>query len=153
MDNAISFVSGGEEFLDDIEGLWKELNELHTKKSPHFKNHYMTFTYQARKQALLSCVEKGRLFVCVAYDKDIKVGYCVASVVDDIGEIDSIYIQPDYRKSHIGNTLMEKSLEWIKLNPVKKIIVKVAFGNEEVFGFYSKYGFAPRLTELQMITD
>lgn len=150
MDNAVTFETGGEELLDDIKELWEQLNQLHLEKSPFFKSHYRTFTFDARKQALLSCARAGRLFICVAYDKDIKIGYCVASVVGNTGEVDSIYVKPDYRRTGIGSALMEKSLDRIKSNNAGKIIVKVAFGNEEAFGFYSKYGFAPRLTELQM---
>ena len=45
---------------------------------------------------------------------------------------------------------MAASLNWIMSCNAKKTIVKVSVGNEEVFGFYSKYGFAPRLIELQL---
>jgi len=73
----------------------------------------------------------------------------VSSIIDETGEIDSVFIKPEYRKKGVGNMLMEASLNWIKTNNVKLIRVAVSVGNEEVFGFYAKYGFKPRLTVLQ----
>lgn len=150
MGGNISYIKGDESLIDEIRELWERLNMLHADKSPYFKNHYLNFTYQSRKKALLSCAEKGLLLIVIAYNDDAKVGYCVASVDNGVGEIDSVYVRPDYRKAYIGKTLIETSLDWIKSNGAEKITVKVAFGNEEVFGFYSKFGFAPRFTELHM---
>ena len=39
--------------------------------------------------------------------------------------------------------MTEASLNWIKANRVKQIRIAVSIGNEEVFGFYAKYGFLP----------
>lgn len=46
--------------------------------------------------------------------------------------------------------LVKKSLAWIKSKNVEKIIANISIGNEKVFDFYSKYGFKPRLTQLEM---
>jgi ribosomal protein S18 acetylase RimI-like enzyme len=48
--------------------------------------------------------------------------------------------------------MMEKSLDWFNSLNVTIVTVKVAAGNEEAFGFYSKYGFKPIFTELQIVT-
>lgn len=150
MNNEINLVRGDINNLNDIQELWEELNQHHLEKSYDFKQHYKDFTFSERKESLINYAEKGKLFIVIAYHESEKIGYCVASVVDRTGEIDSIYIKAGYRKNHVGNILMEAALGWIRSFDTKKIIVKVAAGNEEVFGFYSKYGFAPRLTELQI---
>ena len=150
MDNDIILKTGDKSFLSETKELWEELNQLHIEKSLYFQQHYNTFTFQARKQALLANAEKGKLLVVIAYYKDVKIGYCVASIVDDSGEIDSLYNKPEYRNRGIGNMLMEASLNWIKANSAKTISIAVSVGNEEVFGFYEKYGFKPRLTVLQL---
>lgn len=151
MINDITFKPGNEKLLDETKELWEELNQLHLEKSHDFKKHYASYTFQMRKDRLNAYAGKGKLSVMIAYDKDVKIGYCIASVVDGVGEIDSIYITPDYRDSHVGSTLINISLNWIKLNNTKKIIVAVSAGNEEVLNFYSQFGFAPRLTQLEMI--
>ena len=151
MDKKIEFITGDTSLLDEIKELWEELNQLHIEKSVDFKNHYKAFTFAARKESIVRHIENGALLVAIAYCNNLKIGYCISSVVDGIGEIDSIFVKTGYRKSDVGHKLMEMSLDWIKTNAAKKIVVKVSVGNEEVFGFYSKYGFAPSLTELQII--
>jgi ribosomal protein S18 acetylase RimI-like enzyme len=153
MSTNIRYEWGNEESLDSIKMLWEGLNNLHLEKSPYFKIFYAKNTFEARKATLLSTAQKGQLSVVSAYDETLLVGYCVASIVDGVGEFDSIYISNDYRKKGIANNLMEKVLDWLKQNNPKKVTVKVSVGNEDVFGFYSKYGFYPRLTELQMIPE
>ena len=151
MDKKIEFITGDTSLLDEIKELWEELNQLHIEKSVDFKNHYKAFTFAARKESIVRHIENGALLVAIAYCNNLKIGYCISSVVDGIGESDSIFVKTGYRKSDVGHKLMEMSLDWIKTNAAKKIVVKVSVGNEEVFGFYSKYGFAPCLTELQII--
>ena len=151
MDKKIEFITGDTSLLDEIKELWEELNQFHIEKSVDFKNHYKAFTFAARKESIVRHIENGALLVAIAYCNNLKIGYCISIVVDGIGEIDSIFVKTGYRKSDVGHKLMEMSLDWIKTNAAKKIVVKVSVGNEEVFGFYSKYGFAPCLTELQII--
>lgn len=152
MDNKeINYITGSTNLLDDVKELWEELNQIHFEKSVDFKNHYTAFTFATRKESIVRHMENGKLLVVIAYRNNLKIGYCISSVVNEIGEIDSIFVKSDCRKSAVGHKLMQQSLDWMKSNLAKRIIVKVSVGNEEVFGFYSKYGFAPRLTELQII--
>ena len=152
MDDEITLIFGSVDILDDIQALWEELNQFHLEKSPYFKQYYADMTFQLRKKTFIDHAVKGLLLVLIAYQGDEPIGYCVASVVDAIGEIDSIYVKPECRGRHVGSRLMGASLRWIKSNNAEKIIIKASFGNDEVFGFYAKYGFAPRLTELQLAT-
>ena len=149
METNIHYAFGKEDLLDSVKVLWQELNKLHLEKSPHYKEFYANNTFEARKESLLSTARKGRLCIMLAYDADMIVGYCIASVVDDTGEIDSIYVSNNYRKMGIAGNLMDKALDWLKQSNSKKMVIKVSVGNEEVFGFYAKYGFYPCLTELR----
>ncbi|MDV0447664.1 hypothetical protein MsAg5_15750 [Methanosarcinaceae archaeon Ag5] len=149
----IHYVLGKEDLLDNVKTLWEELNKLHSDKSPYYKDFYANNTFEARKTTLLSTAQKGQVCVVLAYDASLVVGYCIASVVDDTGEIDSIFVSGDYRKMGIAGNLMDKVLSWLKQSNPRKIVIKVSVGNEEVFGFYAKYGFYPCLTELQMLPD
>jgi ribosomal protein S18 acetylase RimI-like enzyme len=153
MNNEISYLTGNETLIDYIEELWIALNQVHFEKSRDFKHRYNNFTFYERKQSLLSCADKGELFIAIAYDGGRKIGYCASSLVGNAGEIDSIYVKPDYRKLHIGSTLMKKSLDWLNSFDATTVTIKVAAGNEEAFGFYSSYGFKPIFTELQIATN
>jgi len=147
----IYYCSGNEDLCDEIEELWIELNEIHYLESTYFKDAFCNRPFSKRKEELIKQAQKGKLNIVLAKEDNKEViGYCVSSVIDGIGEIESICITSNYRNQGVGNELMEKSLEWIKSYDTKKVIVTVAVGHEEVFPFYEKYNFYPRLTELQM---
>ena len=136
--------------LDELSELWDELRLYQLERSTDFKWHYESFTFHDRKKPLLLCADRGKLFIVIAYHDGVKIGYCISSVVDGVGEIESIYVKTDYRKQNIGNGLMSKSIEWIKTYDVRKVMVKVVTGNEDAMGFYSRFGFKPRFTDMQL---
>ena len=89
-------------------------------------------------------------------DKDTGqyIGYCVSTINKEmIGEIDSLYVEKEYRKHGIGNELMERALEWLDKNKVKSKIVVVGDGNENVIDFYNHYGFHTRKIVLEQVSD
>ncbi len=147
----IYYIAGNEELLNRIKPLWEGLNAIHQAKSVHFKAHYAGFTFEARQNALLKTASEGRLRVILAYDGERLIGYCVASVADETGEIDSIFVSEAFRGKGIASRLMERALDWLKAKGAAKIALKVSVGNEDVLGFYAKHGFYPRLLELQHV--
>jgi ribosomal protein S18 acetylase RimI-like enzyme len=48
------------------------------------------------------------------------------------------------RKEGIGNKLMERSLDWMKLNEVSDLEILVSYGNKNALKFYEKYEFYPK---------
>ncbi len=149
--NKIGFIEGNEELLSQIAPLWEQLNALHEAKSVHFKAHYAGFTFETRKNTLLKAAEKGNLRVILAYDGEKLIGYCAASVVDDTGEVESIFVTEEYRGKGVASGMMERALAWINSVGAAKITLNVSVGNEEALGFYAKHRFLPRLTELQYV--
>jgi len=82
-------------------------------------------------------------------DSNQYVGYCISSITkDNEGEIDSIFIEENYRRLGIGDCFMKKALEWMDKQSVKTKRIVIAYGNEEAMAFYSRYGFAPLFTVL-----
>ncbi len=134
------------ENLMDIKPLWKELNTLHGKLASNFKEHFDSFTFKSRKNIL---EKKEKLSIFVASNNGIYIGYCIASIEKEKGEIDSLFIQKEYRNKNIGNQLMKNALEWLSLKGCPVINIHVAEGNELSLGFYEKFGFKKRFTTLQ----
>jgi diamine N-acetyltransferase len=138
--------------LDSIQPLWDKLRQHHHKKSENFRDHYKDFDFQERKETLLKKSAGGFLRVDLA--KDISegrvIGYCVSSISPEMeGEIDSIYVEEEYRSGGIGGTLIQRALSWMDENGIKKRRILVANGNEESIVFYKNYGFYPRATILE----
>jgi ribosomal protein S18 acetylase RimI-like enzyme len=145
----IVYITGSTELLDAVGPLWEKLNVHHAAQSPHFGEDYAARTYAWRKSGLLK--KDGNLRVELAQDADTEkvVGYCVSLVTEESGVIESIFIEADYRRQGIGDTLVQHALAWMDKHDVPMKRVVVAVGNEEAFGFYGRYGFQPRHIVLQ----
>ena len=136
------------EDLDEISGLWEELNLLHCELSSDFRKHFESFSFSERVEQLL---RKEHLTVFLAKNDGNSIGYCVVTKDHEIGELDSIYVKPEFRGQGIGRILMSKSLEWVTNMNCESIKVDVVDGNCSALRFYEKYGFKKRLTVLQKV--
>ena len=142
--------------LDTIAPLWEKLNEYHKERSRHFKHQFDLMTFETRKQYSLENSRGGALRVDLARDANSGelVGYCISTIsVKKQGEIESIYVEPDYRRSGIGDILMQRALSWMDDKSVNRKTLGVGAGNEEVFTFYSRYNFHPRVHILEQVEN
>jgi diamine N-acetyltransferase len=135
--------------INTIKTLWEELNQLHLIDSIYFKDHYHNFTFQKRVQKFLNKEEKNIFIEIVKTENGIPVGYCISTIEDTIGEIDSICINNLYRGKGLGEKLVKNGLSWLKSKNCKPIKLAVSHGHESVLGFYEKLGFYPRMTYLE----
>lgn len=149
----VEYTESGQENLDLIAPLWKKLNDEHIARSEHFSDQFAARTFDKRKKDLLSKSESGSLHIGIAHDSTTGdlIGYCVSTILKDQGEIDTIYIEPDYRGLGTGDNLMKRALAWMDSNLVTKKVLVVAAGNEGVYTFYSRYGFYPTHTMLEQV--
>jgi diamine N-acetyltransferase len=100
--------------LNLIEPLWYKLLEHHRIRSKHFTDHFLKMIWTNRKAGLLEKSASGHLRVDIARDseKGLIVGYCVSTVsAIGQGEIESIFVEPEYRKVGIGDGLMQRARE------------------------------------------
>ena len=148
---SIDYIETGAEGIDQIRPLWEQLVLHHRARSTHFKDIYDNFTFEKRRTDLLNKSRGGLIRVDIAKDHDTgrNVGYCVSTVKESEGEIDSIFIDPDHRSAGIGSAFMERALAWMDGQHAIVRRVAVAAGNEDAFGFYEKFGFLPRQVILE----
>ncbi len=137
----MEILEGGVELLSKIKETWELLNEHHTEKSIFFKDRFRSFTFEKRKLALIERTKKGILYVLIAKKDNEIIGHCVSSILADQGEIETVFVKPEYRKTGLGRIFMEKSMNWFELNNISNINLMIAHGNEEVVPFYKKFGF------------
>ena len=150
----IEYSVTNEEGIDIVAPLWKKLNEHHGRLSQHFSYDYSDRTWEKRKNDFLD--EAADLRVDLAEDTDtgLLVGYCISSITTArLGEIDSIFVEPDYRRCGIGDHLITNALNWMEGLSVTRIIVQVMVGNEDIHPFYKKHGFLPRATIVMRIDE
>lgn len=126
-----------------IQPLWEKLNLVHLDKSVYFKNKYEKFTFNQRIESINKKAQMGIIKLDVLLDKETEdyVGYCLSSIEDNFGEIESIYIESKYRKLGLGGKLMTSALKWFEEHEVANISIGVAYGNDEALPFYKSFGF------------
>jgi diamine N-acetyltransferase len=151
MSKTIEYIETDERALDAIGFLWEKLNEHHRVRSPHYAAHFASMTFDVRKKGLLEKSHEGVLRLDIA--KNTKtgklIGYCISTVITGKqGEIESLFVENEYRKCGIGDIFMNKAMKWMDSLTVTNRIIGVGVGNEEVFGFYARYNFYPRVTIL-----
>jgi diamine N-acetyltransferase len=132
-----------------IKELWHKLRTVHVEDSTHHKDHFNSMTFEKRIKKFKTITPEN-IKIDVLKNKNVAVGYCISTFQDNIGELDSLFIEEDSRKYKMGSELVENSIAWLKSKPCEKIQVAVAQGHESVFGFYEKFGFRPRVTVLTL---
>ena len=149
------FINGSRELLDLVHPLWEKLKVHHEINSSYFSNNFKNLTFDTRKSKLTnddSIIVKIDLIKDL--EKDLYVGYCISTVNKGlIGEIDSLFVDKEYRKYGLGDKLMTRALEWLNSNHVKTKIIGVAEGNENVLDFYKRHGFYKRRVILEQVNE
>ena len=123
----VTYISGSVDLLDKIKPLWQELNKHNLNLSPHFKDCYKAVTFEDRKQAILQKADGGELKVDVALNaQEVPVGYCVSTLnLSKTGEIESIFIDENFRHLGVGDTLMREALSWMDSKGAISKVVEV----------------------------
>jgi diamine N-acetyltransferase len=150
----INYIQGNETMLDDVRDLWEALNIYQCKRSVHFKEHYLGMTFEKRKAGLLKKTQGGKMYITYAIDGATaqRIGYLISSVnAEKTGEIESIFVNSNYRGLGVGDSLMRNALAWMDQNGVVEKVVEVSVGNECAWAFYGRYGFLPRKTLLKQV--
>ena len=139
----ISIIEKAIDEINIMKPLWENLNLVHLEKSINFKEKYMNFTFEKRMESIYEKARKGIIKLDVILDLDINnyVGYCLSSIEDGVGEVESIFIHKDYRKFGQGKMLMERALKWFDDNGVKDVSINVVYANDEALPFYKNFGF------------
>jgi len=146
----IEYFEGKTEFLKEIKPLWEKQRDYHAQISKHFFSLFDNIIIEERINSILSGVADDLFMIFLA--KDIKlsttIGYSVVTInKNNIGTIESLFVEEEYRSQKIGKNLMQKSLAWLDSNNIEKKELIVATGNEGVYEFYKQFDFYPHSTK------
>ncbi|MDA7026836.1 GNAT family N-acetyltransferase [Bacillus sp. CLL-7-23] len=87
----------------------------------------------------------GAVFV-VINEQDQLVGYGIASMKQDLvsdivyGQIDEVYVAPQYRRQKMAKHLVNDLMDWFHQNAVSFIHVQVDLENESALHFWERMG-------------
>ncbi len=150
----IKYAHDDQKALDQVEALWEGLNQYMGERSTYFKQHFAAMTFKKRKADLLKKTDSGIMRVDLAIDQlnGEVIAYLVSSVSSGkIGCVESVFVSAAYRGFGIGDKLMRTALAWMEEKGAVEKVVEVTVGNEQVYGFYGRYGFLPRQTLLKQV--
>lgn len=149
-------IEGKGELLPNIEKLWQKLNLHHLEGTAYFKEKYQEKTFDDRRKSLIDKSSHGDIQVLLVKTarEDSLIAYCVSTVnLEGTGEIDSLFVEKEYRRLDLGDQLMKHALHWLESKNPKEVVLTVAGGNERVLDFYKKYGFYTTAVKLARAAD
>lgn len=140
----ITYVELGKDGLPYIEELWDHLKNHHVCNARYFRDQLLARPFSERCDDILQTNATREILVHLAQINGTGpyVGFCVSSASPGAyGEIESIFVLPEYRSLGIGTTFMNHALAWLKKMDVSEYRVRVCEGNEQSFRFYERFGF------------
>ena len=140
-------ITGGLELLPSVQPLWEQLRDHHGSISKHFSESIRKRTFADRAGDFEAKAQHHmfRIELVQREKAELPIGYCISSLSNDlIGEVESIFIDSQYRGLDIGDMLIKHALGWMEGQGAKRKRLGVLAGNDTVLGFYEKYGFKVR---------
>ena len=161
--NAVSYRLLEPEQLDVIRPLWEALRDFHTTVPNWFASSVVGRPFEPRRIEFCRMATEGRLRIEIASTPlddtatddsgadGSAVAYCVTRLsADGAGEVESLYVAPEFRRRGIAGRLVRSALDWLTECEAKTRRVVVFHGNDEAIAFYTAIGFHPRNLELEL---
>lgn len=134
------------EEIDQVRLLWEENSRFHHEFSTFFNDKEWVSQFYNRKK---SWCEKEKTNIIVAKNKEI-IGFCVSTISKNLGSIESLFVNSEYRRQGIGGKLVRSQIEWLKNNSCNRIEVSTSYGNEAAIAFYKKLGIYPKSVRMEL---
>lgn len=131
-----------------IKSLWEKLNELQIANSGNFQEYYRNNTFKNNFEKI-SRMNDSELRIEIIEENDIPIGYCVSSLHNGVGEIESLFIEKRQRKLGNGKKLIENALLWFKSMDCQRVALALPEGSEDSLGFFQKFHLYPRVIFLE----
>jgi len=148
----ITYIKGENELINEVKPLWEALNMHHQNNAVSFLGSLQSNTFENRHKKFADAAMKVFVEIVKVDQQEKPVGYSISTIDSDgMGELDSLYVEKEYRKLAIGDQLMNNALDWFRENKTKVNRLKVAEGNENVLKFYKKHGFETRFYVLEEV--
>ena len=136
--------------IEIIKNLWEKNRQYHEDSSEHFSEAYRSICFDERIKGF-GAFSVDTLKITVAKYNGEYIGYCISTIVEGKGELESLHVDESNRGTGVGKELVVAHLEWMKENNCKIIGVTVSQENESTINFYKKLGFYPNTLYMQQV--
>jgi GNAT superfamily N-acetyltransferase len=140
--------------LDLVRPLWERLRDHHAGLPGWaFADEVARASFDDRRRELLYKSAGGALrveLVSASPKNASPIACCVTSVTEaGAGEVDSMYVEPAWRRHGVGSELVTRALAWLDQQRAESQCVAVAFDNGPAVAFYRRLGFVPRTVRME----
>ncbi len=97
--------------IDLLKDLWNQNAEYHRLTSEYFRSNSCKTLFQDRVEAWKKCDE---IKITKIENENIVIGYCITSINNKYGNIESIFINKNMRRKGIGMKIIREHIEWMK---------------------------------------
>jgi len=137
--------------VKSLADILRSLAEHHNQAAAFFSGLYPIKSVDDTLAGMAQKVEKGLSLIEVIRVGGEIIAFCQCTVEDQIGVLEYLAVLPGHRGKGYGKALMDRAMEHFASSHVKRIDVKVVFGNEGAERFYEGYGFRPRSKIMSVI--
>jgi GNAT superfamily N-acetyltransferase len=154
--NGVRIRRAGAERIDDLELLWKELQEHHRSVDPGLRRippRTPEDSWPRRRAKYVEWLHHPEAFVLLAEGAERPVGYAFVSVhepADDThvtgerwAELQSLSVEPARRGAGLGTRLMERVYAELRAAEIHELAIGVIATNDRAMRFYERQGFRP----------
>ncbi len=149
MPKSIQIRAGGAELIGLTKPLWEKQKTYHLGIDRLSPENYVDLSFEERA---IRIQKKGaHLTTLLAEDRttDHLIGYSLATInLEGVGEIDSVFVEENYRGKGVGTALIKATLVWMEENKVQKTKLHVLDVNQSAVSLYRTLGFEPRMVEM-----
>ncbi|QGA80393.1 GNAT family N-acetyltransferase [Candidatus Nanohalobium constans] len=94
-------------------------------------------------------INQGNGFAVVAQEDQTVIGYAIGvtesaeefRTTDTLAELETMYLQPQYRGQGIGSKLVQEFKDWAREKGADRLRVEASAENEDAIRFYQENGF------------
>ena len=152
----VEIIEAGEERLDDIELLWRDMHDYHAEVVDEARNvapfRPSEDSWQRRRVEFEDWMraEEGRLLI--AERDGSPVGFAFFRVCEGdlsfetderMGELEALSVDPELRRWGVGSLLMEGVEQRLTAAGIEFIGLAVVSGNADALRFYERWGIVP----------
>ncbi|PKM70395.1 MAG: hypothetical protein CVU93_02285, partial [Firmicutes bacterium HGW-Firmicutes-18] len=106
--NSMSIIRIKKDNINSIKHLWEKLRDIHLAESRYFKDRYRNMTFEKRCHKF-ELLDDDNLLIELIKDGERTVGYCISSIKEGIGEIDSLFVEKTHRNKGYGKELVDSA--------------------------------------------
>lgn len=150
-----TIVRAGRERIDELEPLWRSLQEHHVALAPTLgglpaRSPQESWLLRRRKYA--AALEDPGAFLLIAERPRGSIGYALVSLAegpsgwdygDRVADVETLAVAPDARGQGVGTQLMEAVERELVRRGVRTFRVLVIAANEDAIRFYEGRGLVP----------